>query len=77
MALSRCEKHGNPIGRNGNEYTNFVEPINYPNSSTICGRNGCDNSGLIWLNKKEYEEYQNGREIFKFANNTTKVKVRL
>ena len=75
MALSRCKQHGNPRGRN--EYLTFVEPINYPNTSTICGRNNCNNPGLVWLNKIEQEEYQNGIEIFKFANNTTKVKVKL
>lgn len=76
MALSRCEKCGKPQGRQNN-YVYSVEPIGYPDTSSICGRNACDKPGRIWLNEIEYEEYQNRRDIFNFANNTTKVKVKL
>lgn len=75
MALSRCNKCGQPQGRRNN-YVYSVEPLNYPNTSTICGRNGCNNPGLIWLNEKEYEEYQNRNRIFAFSSSVTKVKVK-
>lgn len=75
MALSRCKQHGNPNGRNGNEYLENVEPIGYPNTSTICGRVNCNNSGLIWLTQNEFNLYNQGIRVFSYSNNTTKVKV--
>jgi len=73
MALSRCKEH-RPEGR-VNNYINYVYPIGYPYTSSICGINQCNISGLIWLTEDEYRLYLNGQEIFEFANNTTKVKV--
>lgn len=77
MALCRCkELHNNPKGRNGNLYIQVVEPIGYPNTSSICGIKGCPNSGLIWLNQNEKIKYDNEERIFEYANNTTKIKVK-
>ena len=78
MALCRCnEEHANPQGREGNDYVIGVEPIGYPNTSSICGRTNCENPGLIWLTKEEYLHYQQNinNRIFSYANVTTKVKV--
>jgi len=75
MALSRCEKCGKPQGRTIN-YVSFKEPINYPNTSTVCGRNVCINPGLIWLNESEYKDYQNGNRVFTFSSAVSKVKVK-
>lgn len=72
MALCRC-KSDPP--RNIEEYPNYVQPVGYPNTSSICGRIGCNNPGLIWLTKVEYEQFLNGTRIFSFATNVTKVKV--
>ena len=83
MALCRCkELHGSPKGHNGNEYVLAVEPIGYPDTSSICGINAttrrprCENPGLIWLNKAEKIRYDKGERIFEYANNTTKVQVK-
>lgn len=83
MALCRCkELHKNPTGRKGNDYVLAVEPIGYPNTSSICGissttkRKRCEYPGLIWLNKDEKIKYDNGERIFEFANNTTKIQVK-
>lgn len=75
MALCRCnEEHANPHGI-VNEYVIGVEPIGYPETSSICGIPNCENSGLIWLTQAEFDQYQNNERIFRYANNTTKVKV--
>jgi len=77
MALSRCKVHENPQGRNGNEYVTNVEPINFPDTSSICGRNNCNNPGLIWLTKEEKKNYDDDKmRIFNFPNSATKVKVK-
>ena len=83
MALCRCkELHGSPKGRNDKEYVLAVEPIGYPDTSSICGINAtikrarCENPGLIWLTKAEKARYEKGERIFEYANNTTKVKVK-
>jgi len=82
MALCRCkELHNNPTGRS-NIYVIAVEPIGYPNTSSICGINAttksarCENQGLIWLTKTEKTRYDKGERIFEYANNTTKVQVK-
>lgn len=73
MALCRCITH-KPRGTKRN-YVAFVEPIGYPTTSSICGRLNCSVEGLIWLTKEEYNDYQNGQDIFQFASSVTKVKV--
>ena len=56
MALCRCKQnHGFPNGRSV-DYVNAVEPIRYPSTSSICGRNKCENPGLIWLTKEEWKK---------------------
>lgn len=75
MALSRCkELHPNPKGRTEN-YRLGVEPIGFPNTSSICGRHDCENPGLIWLTKKEKIDYENGKRIFSFPSAVSKVRV--
>jgi len=72
MALCRCK---NDRPRNKEKYIHYVQPIGYPNTSSICGKPSCSNAGLIWLTKIEYDEFLNGRRIFDYASNVTKVKV--
>ncbi len=75
MALSRCKEfHNNPKGRNA-DYVTCVEPIGYPKTSSICGRNNCIEPGMIWLTKDEWNQYQNGERIFAYASAVSKVKV--
>lgn len=76
MALSRCkELHNNPQGRVVN-YVISVEPLGFPKTSSICGRTGCNNPGLIWLTNEEAIAYRNGERIFSFASAVSKVKVK-
>jgi len=72
LALVRCGNCGKPRGR---DYVESVKPLNYPNSSVICGREGCGNVGLVWLKTDEWYNYQNGSRIFSLYTNAIKVKV--
>ena len=75
MALCRCkEKHSNPKGKNEN-YIDSVQPIGYPKTSSICGRKGCKNPGLIWLTSKEYELWSKGESFFTYASSVSRVEV--
>ncbi len=75
MALCRCkEKHSNPKGRNEN-YIASVKPIGYPKTSSVCGRKGCDNPGLIWLTEDENRLYVEGKTVFTYASAVSKVEV--
>lgn len=74
MALCRCIDHQ---PRNKEKYTNSVNPIGYPNTSSICGIGGCLNPGLIWLTKNEYRAFTNETRIFNYSSNTTKVQVEI
>jgi hypothetical protein len=76
MALCRCEKHGNPKKRGGGNYVRSVKPIGYPDkTSTICGRELCENPGLIWLDERETQAYEKGQRVFMFSTFTVKVLV--
>jgi hypothetical protein len=72
MALCRCAAHA-PHVVHVHIYTNWVLPIGYPNTSSLCGTVGCEEPGRIYLTEVEFEQYQNGEDVFAFANNTTKV----
>lgn len=62
MAIVRCQDHP-PQNTN---YTIAVEPVGYPDTALICGRNGeqHDEVGWVYLLPEEYKEYQNGRRVF-------------
>lgn len=55
--LFRCESHGPPEGR-VYKYLGKIEPKGYPDSALICGRDGCEESAVVYLNIGEFEEYQ-------------------
>jgi len=73
MALCRCKEH--KPERTKIAYTHFVDPIGFPNTSSICGRINCQTSGYIWLDKNEFNEFQNGERVFKYPSAASKVKV--
>lgn len=75
MALARCEECGKPIGRN-RKYFGNVEPLGYPNTALICGKKGCSNPGLIWLEAYEWKEYQSGKTIFEPPTASVKFKAK-
>lgn len=70
MALCRCKNHPAP-----QNYSHIVDPIGYPDTSSICGRTDCNQPGLIWLKTSEHNQHSGGQRIFSFATNVTKVKV--
>jgi len=51
--LCRCKEH-KPKNNRKNKYTHTIEPIGYPETSSICGRNKCTISGLIYKNRHDY-----------------------
>lgn len=74
MALCRClEKHKWPKGIN-KEYIAYVKPIGYPNTALICGRKGCENPAVIWLERNDIKNYHEGQRIFKGQTNVLKMK---
>ena len=74
MALVRCEQHGHPKGRSA-EYIRSAEPIGYPDTAAICGLQGCDHPGLVWLTTDESQAYADEQRIFSLATNAAKIKV--
>jgi hypothetical protein len=71
MALCRCKVDlARPI-----YYTHYVEPVGYPETSSICGRNNCTEPGLIWLKEKEVIQFNLGERVFSYDHNCSKVKV--
>jgi hypothetical protein len=74
MALARCEQCGKPQP-NKRHYVNARQPVGYPNTALICGRKGCHNPGLVWLEQREEQEYQQGTRIFSIPNAAAKLKL--
>lgn len=62
MAIVRCQDHP---PRNTN-YAIAVEPVGYPDTALICGRdeNDHDEIGWVYLLPEEYKEYQDGNRVF-------------
>ncbi len=62
MAIVRCQDHP-PQTKN---YAIAVEPVGYPNTALICGREEQDHDeiGWVFLLPEEYEQYQNGQRVF-------------
>jgi len=72
MALCRCKQHPPTRG----DYTIAVAPVGWEeNTSSICGRAGCQIPGLIWLKEREAHDFEIGVRIFMFASFVTKVRV--
>ena len=64
MALVRCEECGKPKGRT-RKYIREVKPLNYPDTTLICGSAGCTNPGMVWLEAHEWRQYtDNKKRIF-------------
>jgi hypothetical protein len=73
MAIVRCPEHSPPKERT-RHYVESVKPLGYPITGVICGRHGCKNPGLIWLEASELKRYQNGETVFGMKTNTVRVK---
>lgn len=63
----RCEEHGPPDGRKY-DYVAAVEPVSYPATTLRCARSDndepCHNPALLYLDRDEYEQYQDGQRVF-------------
>jgi len=77
MANARCREHSDDLvrGATRNRYVARVEPLNYPNTSVICGRRDCQNPALIHLNEEEWQEYQQGERFFEPHTQAVKIRV--
>jgi len=65
MASVRCEACGKPIAAKPPNYseTRYL-PIGYPNRGLVCGTQGCENDGSVWLKDDEEKQYATGERIF-------------
>lgn len=72
MTIVRCKKHSPPkeITRH---YAQSVKPLSYPTTGVICGRHGCENPGLIWVEAKELKKYENGETVFSVLTDRVRV----
>lgn len=74
MALVRCDHHGRPE-RGIRVYSKSVRPMGFPDTAAVCGRAGCLNPGMVWLDADDAQAYQKGVRIFPVPNAGVKVKV--
>jgi hypothetical protein len=78
MAIARCVMHGKPKGA-GVKAPGYGQqpfhPISHPQSGVVCGRQGCETPGLIWLKLPEEKLYQQGQRVFRIHTHTAKVRV--
>lgn len=75
MAICRCLDQNHSPPRRGGCTAGYARPVKYPNTSSICGRKGCNRPAVVWLDRLEISQYQGGRRIF--ALDTDKVKVQV
>jgi len=78
VANVRCRgEHSGHLLKNARSciYVARVEPLNYSNTSVICGKKGCTEPGLVHLDEKEWQDYQNGQRFFN--PHTLAIKVKL
>lgn len=76
MAICRCKHHAPPIGIKYN-YSSFAKPLGYPNTSSICGREDCEEPGAIFLRDDEVISFNsNNQRIFGYAT-THEVQVKV
>lgn len=73
MAIVRCVEHL-PEGRKA-EYVMSLNPIGYPDTAAVCGREGCEQPGLVWLTEDERLAYVDGQRVFEVKTNAIKVRV--
>jgi hypothetical protein len=65
MALCRCHQCGKPDPFEKRKFVASVHPIGYPDTAAICGTEGCNIPGMIWLTELEFKDYQQkGTRIF-------------
>lgn len=77
MVLIRCREHKPKQHLTKRDYVAAVEPVGYPDTAAICGLKGQghDTPGLAFLDRSEYELYQQGQRVFEPVNNATNIAV--
>jgi len=75
MALVTCEKCGPPKGSKRQYGPVPVLPVNHPNSGVVCGRVGCTNPGVVWLDQSDAAEYKKGERVIPVPNSGVKLRV--
>jgi len=60
MALARCEMHGKPTGETG-RYFQSAKPLDYPDSTLVCGRKQCVHIAVVWLDEDDAQNYASGQ----------------
>ena len=64
MALIRCKDHM-IINGHKHQYVEALEPIGYPDTSSICGKAKCNNPGLVLVRPDELDDFLiNGQRYF-------------
>lgn len=59
--LFRCDDHTDswPVSRSDDyEYVALIEPVGYPETAAVCGREDCTEPALVVLDDREYWRYQ-------------------
>jgi len=78
MALVRCKDHFPEKGGRGRNYVAAVEPVGFPSTAAICGREGTGHISLghVLLDESEYEMFQQGQRVFEPHSNATHLRVK-
>jgi hypothetical protein len=80
ITLGRLEgknKRGKPLTADYVlEYSKMPHlPVSHPESGLICGKDECENPGLVWLKLDEENLYRGGQRVFGIHTKTAKVQV--
>ena len=74
MALCRCKNHP-PEAKEG-QYLNFVLPLGYPYTSSVCNVHKCNNPGLLFLNTEDVLLFNQDMQRI-YANGSDESKIRV
>ena len=74
MAIMRCPAH--VPKRTTRAYAGSVEPVGYPATALVCGSVHCREPALIWLEKREREQFESGERVFKAFTASMKVRAK-
>ncbi len=55
-------------------YPHVISPVGYPDTAAICGIEGCENAGRLFLKPEEFQAYQAGQVVVKLPTASIKVK---
>ena len=75
MAVARCEMHGAPVGSKRAYGSLPVKPVGFPETAAVCGRTGCAEPAMIWLDADDQRRYNEGENIMPVPNLAIKVRV--